>query len=188
MSALPDHDIARKCSAHLYRQRPLIEPFWKAQLQPASYDVRLSDELLVPISWSHPLDLGEPTPDDTYRMVEMDEDGFLLGPGEFVLGSTDERVNIPNGIVGRIEGKSSIGRLGLTVHVTAGYLDPGFCGCITLEIANLFPRAIRLRPGILIAQLGFEYMSEPCALPYGSAGLNSKYQGAAGVQGSRHGI
>jgi dCTP deaminase len=181
MSVLPDIAIRNKA-----RSDRLIEPYHEGQLQPASYDVRLGSELLVPFSISKdPIDLREPVPDDIYERIDMSM-GYVLRPREFVLGVTEERVNIPNGIVGRIEGKSSIGRLGLTAHVTAGYLDPGFCGRVTLEIVNLFPRQIRLRPGVFIAQLGFEYMAGPSKRPYGSPGLQSRYQGADDVQGSRH--
>lgn len=206
MSVLPDREIAYYSHGRLpanpdariraiEKGLALIHPWNDEQLQPASYDVRLGSELLVP--WVGPknpmaphefIDLGGPVPDDTYVPFDMGDGGFYtLYPRKFVLGVTQERVNVPNDIVGRIEGKSSIGRVGITAHVTAGYLDPGFRGCVTLEIVNLFPIAIRLRPGVLIAQLGFEYMSGPCDRPYGSAGLKSRYQNADGVQGSRHG-
>jgi dCTP deaminase len=168
----------------------LIVPYNEDQLQAASYDIRLDDELLIPIingdgKPRELIDLGKPLPDFLYEKVIMGKSGWVLGPHDFVLGVTKEHVNIPTDIVGRIEGKSSIGRLGLTAHVTAGYIDPGFRGRVTLEIVNLFPRAILIRPGVFIAQLGFEYMSANCERPYGSAGLRSRYQDSDGVQGSR---
>jgi dCTP deaminase len=192
MSVLPDHEIRLYSTG---RKSPLIAPFNSMQLQPASYDVLLGARILVPTydsTTSSPkvehrtIELGQPIPDDLYREADI-TDGYVLHPGQFILGETFEMVHIPAHMVGRIEGKSSIGRLGLTAHITAGYLDPGFRGRITLEIANFFTRPIRLKPNCKIAQLGFEWMSSVCERPYGSEGLGSHYQGADGVQGSRYG-
>jgi dCTP deaminase len=188
MSVLPDHEIDQACMAD---GKPLISPYTHEQLQPASYDVRLGSRLLVPdrpslFPGGDVIDLELPLPDDLYHEIDISS-GFVLNPMSFVLGETIERVCIPNTMVGRIEGKSSIGRLGQTAHITAGYLDPGFSGKITLEIANLFPRPMRLIPGMRFAQLGFEWMSSACQRPYGSAGLNSHYQNAEGVEPSRYG-
>lgn len=205
MTVIPDHEIEERCRIWDIRRyvdgiEPLIEPFDGAQLQPASYDVLLADKVLIPTERSGSMIINNPTADAASRAVDLREplpeqlyreqditDGFLLFPGQFVLSSTLERVSIPVDMVGRIEGKSSIGRLGMTAHITAGYLDPGFRGNVTLEIANFFTRPIRLWPGVRIAQLGFEMMSSACERPYGSEGLGSHYQDAKGVEGTRYG-
>lgn len=189
MSVLPDHEIERLC-----KEEGMISPYTWAQLQPASYDVGLDSKILIPARGAglHPnptpadiIDLAEEIP-DLYHERVIDA-GFVLYPGQFILGATRERVNIPSNIVGRIEGKSSVARLGITAHITAGYLDPGFRGNVTLEIVNLSPARVRLWPGIAIAQLGFEEMTSASSRPYGSPGLGSHYQDADGVEGTRYG-
>lgn len=203
MSVLPDHEIEGLCSGlgmRLDKATPLIDPFKRSQLQPASYDVCLGAKILIPTAHgerviiNNPLaeadaraiDLTEPMPEGLYKEQDISR-GYMLFPMQFVLGSTVERVCVRDDMVGRIEGKSSIGRLGMTAHITAGYLDPGFEGNVTLEIANFFPRPIRLWPGVRIAQIGFEWMNSSCERPYGSPGLGSHYQGDEGVVGSRYG-
>lgn len=199
MSVLPDHEIEELCVGS-WSWAPLIKPFDSAQLQPASYDVLLGCKILVPTERGRTVvinnameearrrtvDLREPIPEKLYREEDITK-GYVLYPGKFILGVTMERVCIPDKMIGRIEGKSSLGRLGITAHITAGFLDPGFRGPITLEIANFFPRPVRLWPDVKIAQLGFEWMSSACERPYGSDGLGSHYQDADGVQGTRYG-
>ena len=184
MSVLPDHQI------EFYSESVgLILPFTKSQLQPASYDVRLDSEFLVPNDQNETIYLNKPLPDTLYcKNIISDTYGFALKPGGFVLGATVEKVHIPRALVGRIEGKSTIGRIGLTAHVTAGYLDPGFRGKVTLEIVNLFSKTLVLYPGMLIAQLGFEFLESPCATPYGSEELASHYQDSEGVVGARYNV
>jgi dCTP deaminase len=173
---LPDHQISK------LGQRGVISPFDPAQLEPASYDVRLGNDFKVfQRDFTPYIDLEDPV--DVTRHVSVDDgDWFLLHPGEFVLGATKEVVHMPNNLVGRIDGKSSLGRLGLVIHVTAGYIDPGFQGPITLEMACFHPLPIALRPGKLIAQLSFHEMSAPAAEPY-----NGRYQGATTVESSKYG-
>lgn len=158
----------------------IISPFNETQVQPASYDVRLGNHFRVFVRDATPsIDLADPI--DITRHVEVDDgDYFLLHPGEFVLGVTRERVVIPADLVARIEGRSSIGRLGLMVHITAGYIDPGFRGPVTLEMHCVHPLPIMLRPDSLIAQLTFHQMTSRAASPY-----SGRYQDAKGVEASR---
>jgi dCTP deaminase len=173
---LSDLEIRELCA-----YRGLLDPYDSQQVEPASYDVRLGQDFLVfERDATTAIDLNDPV--DITKKVHIEYgDYFLLHPGEFVLGVTLETVNMPHDLVARIEGKSSVGRLGLMVHVTAGYVDPGFCGPITLEMASLHPLPIMLRPGKLIAQLSFHRMSKPAEKPYAG-----RYQNAAGVEASRY--
>jgi dCTP deaminase len=176
VSVLPDHEIHALCKA-----KQMVSPYSREQLAPASYDVRLGNAFRVFERNATPfIDLD--APEDITKLVEIaDEDYFLLHPGEFVLGVTDEYVNVPSNIVARLEGKSSVGRLGIFVHVTAGYIDPGFQGRITLEMACLHPLPVMLRPGRLIAQLSFAYLNtEPDRIYEG------RYQGDHSVAASRY--
>lgn len=144
-----------------------------AQVQPASIDMHLDRYFMWP---SHPwtaIDIDEEPP--AYELQETDETVELL-PGRFMLASTVERVRIPHDLVGVVNGRSSLGRIGLLVHVTAGYVDPGFYGNITLELANVGNNPIRIRAGRRVAQLVVHQLSEPCAVPYG-AERGSKYVG-----------
>lgn len=178
MSVLPDHEIIMFCEDH-----GMITPFSVNQVEPASYDVRLGNDFRVfQRDNTACIDLAKPV-DITKLVTIADGEIFTLHPGEFVLGVTAERVHIPDNMVCRIEGKSSIGRLGLMVHVTAGYIDPGFRGPITLEMACMHPLAIKLRPGMLIAQLSFHYTSSPAKQPY-----RGRYQDATTVESSRYGM
>jgi len=121
------------------------------------------------------------------ELVEIDEHGvFMLHPGEFVLGSTLERVAVPDDLVGRVEGKSSLGRLGLLIHSTAGFVDAGFDGHITLELANVASLPITLYPGMKIGQVSFMQMTTPAERPYGKGATGSKYQGQRGPTPSRY--
>ena len=121
------------------------------------------------------------------ELVEVaDGEAFLLHPGEFVLGSTLERVGVPNNLVARVEGKSSLGRLGLVIHSTAGFIDAGFDGHVTLELANLANLPITLYPGMKIGQISFITMTSPAEKPYGSGAQGSKYQGQRGPTPSRY--
>jgi len=125
--------------------------------------------------------------EDLTRLVEIDDgDAFILHPGEFVLGSTSERVTLPDDLVARIEGKSSLGRLGLLIHSTAGFVDAGFSGHITLELSNVANLPITLYPGMKIGQVSFLRMTTPADVPYGSARVGSKYQGQRGPTPSRY--
>ena len=125
--------------------------------------------------------------EDLTELVEIaDDDCFILHPGEFVLGSTAERVSVPDDLVARIEGKSSLGRLGLLIHSTAGFIDPGFDGHITLELANVANLPITIYPGMKIGQVSFLRMTTSADHPYGSSALGSKYQGQRGPTPSRY--
>lgn len=165
-----------------------IDPYDPAMIQPASLDVRLGDSFQV--FRSHrvgSIDLADPPVGLTEQVAPDDKNRFTVHPGEFCLGVTQERVRIPNDMLCKIDGRSSIGRLGLLVHITAGIIDPGFEGTITLELANLTRVPIRLYPGLTIAQLTFQYLDGPAERPYGHPDLNSHYQGQSEATASRFG-
>ena len=170
--AFPDSEFFK-------RGESLISPFDPKRVQPASYDLGLQGELLVPALEFHPkplvLDLRKHKPKEFMRSVKINE-GFILMPGESVLGSTIETIHCPNDCVARVEGKSSLGRLFLAVHVTAGFIDPGFQGQVTLEIVNHGPWAVTLWENMPIAQINFSELLYPCANPYGTEILGSHYQ------------
>lgn len=188
MSVLPDHHIREWCigSNAWSNGAGLITPYNPYQVQPASYDVKLGKYFRVfNPSEIHGIDLADP---ETYKSISKPvriEKGnpFVLHAGEFALGTTEEVVNLPANIAGRIEGKSSLGRLGLIVHATAGYLDPGFTGTVTLEMTNLQRIPITLRPGLEIAQLSFQYLEASCENPY-----EGRYQGDTDAAASRYGL
>jgi dCTP deaminase len=161
-----------------------ISPFDEKRVQPASVDLLLDQYVrsLAGPKWAE-IDVAD-VPAGHTKLHEIDEDGWLLAPGDFVLGCTVERVGLPAHLAARVEGKSSLGRLGLTVHVTAGFIDPGFSGQITLEIANLSGKPIRLRRLMPIAQLCLIPMEAAPERPYGSAG--NHYQGQYGPTESRY--
>lgn len=181
---LADHTIYDYITNPLFEDmrkegRPLVEQCELGNIQPASIDVRLGRRFKVFEPHDEGIiDLADPV--DITREVERDT--FVLHPGEFVLGHTVEWVNIPDNIVGRVEGKSSLGRLGLIVHATAGFLDPGFCGRITLEMTNLMRVPLRLHALQLIAQISFQEMSSAAHKPY-----HGRYQGDTTVASSRFG-
>lgn len=161
----------------------LVDPFIKDNLQPASLDLRLSNEFIVFENHNQKfIDLASVEDNGVVHKNVSFDDGFVLHPGEFVLGATEEYVRIPSVLVARLEGKSSIGRLGILVHVTAGYIDPGFQGRITLEIYNLRNIPILLRPGLPFCQISFYEMSEEPEKTY-----SGRYQGDMNVQSSRYG-
>jgi dCTP deaminase len=167
--------------------RIVIEPWDPAMIQPASVDIRLGSSFRV--FHNHriqSIDLGNPPRDLTEHVEVPDEGEFVIHPGEFVLGRTHERVEIPDDVVCRIEGKSSIGRLGLVVHATAGFVDPGFKGTLTLEIANFNSVPIVLRPGLPICQLSFMALDRPAERPYGHPDLGSHYYGQVEATESRY--
>ena len=173
MSVLCDRDIREAFE----EQKINITPFEYDRVQPASYDVALGADFRVFDSSEYPyIDPGA-IPDDLTKLVTRHKGTFVLHPGEFVLGRTAEYVRVGNEHVARLEGKSSLGRIGLVIHSTAGWIDPGFEGTVTMEISSNSRLPILLRPGMLIGQLAFMALSSPCEKPYGSPGLGSKFQG-----------
>lgn len=163
-----------------------LAPHDPALVQPASVDVRLGDRFRIPNPAGPPrVDPDRPQHDLTVEIAIPAGEAFTLAPGGFVLATTLERVTLPADLAARWEGKSSIGRLGLLTHITAGFIDPGFTGQITLELANLSGRPLLLRPGMRIGQLCFLRLTSPADRPYGSPGLGSRYQGQTGPTPSR---
>jgi len=164
-----------------------IDPFDDAMVQPSSIDVRLDDRFLVFRNHTRALiDVKEDQTDLTELVQTRDGDPFILHPGEFVLGSTAERVKLPDDIVGRIEGKSSLGRLGLLIHTTAGFVDAGFAGYLTLELSNVATLPITLYAGMKIGQISFLRMDRPAEVAYGAGSLGSKYAGQVGPTASQY--
>jgi dCTP deaminase len=167
--------------------RIVIDPFDEACLQPSSIDVKVSN--LFRVFRNHTTAIIDVKKDltDLTELVEMKGDEpFVLHPGEFVLGSTLERVAIANDLVARVEGKSSLGRLGLLIHSTAGFIDAGFDGHITLELSNVANLPITIYPSMKIGQVSFMTMTTPADKPYGSGARGSKYQGQRGPTPSRY--
>jgi dCTP deaminase len=163
-----------------------IEPYDESLLQPSSVDVRVDRYFRVFHNARYPyIDVREPQEDLT-ELVQVDSEPFILHPGEFVLGSTLERIRLPDDLVARLEGKSSLGRLGLLIHSTAGFIDPGWDGHVTLELSNVANLPITIYHGMKIGQLSFVQLTEPAEAPYGSGGLGSKYQGQKGPTPSRY--
>ena len=158
-----------------------IEPYDETLMQPSSLDVRVDRLFRVFRNSRYPFIDVKVDQSELTELVEVaDAEPFILHPGEFVLGSTLERVKLPDDLVARLEGKSSLGRLGLLIHSTAGFIDPGFDGHVTLELSNVANLPITIYPAMKIGQLSFVQMSEPAERPYGSAGMGSKYQGQRG--------
>ena len=180
---LSDRTIARL----LGEGRIVIDPYDETLLQPSSVDVRVDRFFRVFHNARYPyIDVKEPQEDLT-ELVEIDrERPFILHPGEFVLGSTLERIVLPDDLVARLEGKSSLGRLGLLIHSTAGFIDPGWDGHVTLELSNVANLPITIYHGMKIGQVSFVQLSEPAEKPYGSGELGSKYQGQMGPTPSRY--
>ncbi len=179
---LSDRDIR----AELAAGRVVLEPFDAGMVQPSSVDVRLDKFFRVFENHRYPhIDPAEEQPELT-RMVEPYEgEPFILHPGEFVLASTYEVVTLPDDVAGRLEGKSSLGRLGLLTHSTAGFIDPGFSGHVTLELSNVATLPIKLWPGMKIGQLCLIRLSSPAEQPYGSSAYGSRYQGQRGPTASK---
>ena len=166
--------------------RVVIDPFDPAMVQPSSVDLRCDYSFRVFENHRHPLiDPKSPQEDMTTLVEASEEDPFILHPGEFVLGATLETVGLADDIVARLEGKSSLGRLGLLIHSTAGFIDPGFKGQVTLELSNVANLPIAIYPGMKIGQVSFYELTTPAENPYGSAGAGSKYQGQQGPTASR---
>jgi len=179
---LSDRDIRAEIDA----QRVVIEPYDPAMIQPSSVDVRLDRWFRVFENHRYPhIDPSVEQPDLTRLIEPVGDEPFILHPGEFVLGSTYEVVGLPDDIAGRLEGKSSLGRLGLLTHSTAGFIDPGFTGHVTLELSNVATLPITLYPGMKIGQLCLFRLSSPAEFPYGSAAAGSRYQGQRGPTPSR---
>jgi dCTP deaminase len=164
-----------------------IEPYEEELLQPSSVDVRVDRLFRVFRNSRYPYIDVKQAMDDLTELVEVDEEEpFILHPGEFVLGSTLERIRLPDDLVARLEGKSSLGRLGLLIHSTAGFIDPGWDGHVTLELSNVANLPITIYYGMKIGQLSFVQLTEPAETPYGAGALGSKYQGQAGPTPSRY--
>jgi len=179
---LSDRDILAEIDA----DRIALDPWDPAMLQPSSIDVRL--DRFFRVFDNHKYATIDPAVDQSEltRQVETDGDEpFILHPGEFVLGSTYETVTLPDDIAARVEGKSSLGRLGLLTHATAGFVDPGFSGHVTLELANVATLPIKLYPGMKIGQFCFFKLTSPADHPYGSDKYGSRYQGQRGPTPSR---
>ena len=171
---LNDRDIR----AEIERGRVIIDPLNPEDIQPASVDVHLSRKILVFRNSRRPyIDVREDVSDLTEMEEILDDVPFVLHPGEFVLGSTIEEIGLPDDLVARLEGKSSLGRIGLLIHSTAGYVDPGWRGRLTLELSNVNNLPIMLYYGMPIGQVSFAQLTGPAERPYGSAQLGSKYQG-----------
>ncbi len=167
--------------------RIIIEPLDQHAVQPSSVDVRVDDSFRVFANHRHPyIDVRQPMPDLTELVKVGEDEPFILHPGEFVLGSTYERLVLPDDLVARLEGKSSLGRLGLLIHSTAGFVDAGWDGWLTLELSNVSTLPIAIYPRMRIGQLAFFQLSTPAEYPYGSHGLRSKYQGQRGPTASRY--
>lgn len=167
--------------------RIVVDPLDESLIQPSSIDVRVSN--LFRVFRNHTAGIIDVKRDlsDLTELIEIGEGGvFMLHPGEFVLGSTFERVAVPDDLVGRVEGKSSLGRLGLLIHSTAGFIDAGFDGHITLELANVASLPITIYPGMKIGQVSFMRMTTPAQNPYGKGARGSKYQGQRGPTPSRY--
>lgn len=179
---LSDRDILAEIEAG----RVALDPYEPTMIQPSSIDVRLDKFFRVFDNHKYPaIDPSVEQPDLT-RLVEVEADRpFVLHPGEFVLGATYESVTLPDDIAARLEGKSSLGRLGLLTHSTAGFIDPGFEGNVTLELSNTATLPINLWPGMKVGQLCFFRLTSPAENPYGSAKYGSRYRGQRGPTASR---
>lgn len=179
---LSDRDIQSQISSGRVR----LDPWDPSMVQPSSVDVRL--DRFFRLFDNHKYAVIDPAAEqpDLTRLVEVDAgESFILHPGEFVLGSTWEEVSLPDDIAARVEGKSSLGRLGLLTHATAGFVDPGFTGHVTLELSNVATLPIVLHPGMKIGQLCFFQLSSSAEHPYGSDRRGSHYQGQRGPTASR---
>jgi dCTP deaminase len=184
---LSDRDIAERLEEGELVVEPLDDP--ELQIQPASVDLRLGREFLefrrTNIACIHP-DSERETAEYVSETTVEEGDEFVLHPGDFVLGTTKERVEVPPDLIAHVEGRSSLGRLAVVVHATAGLCDPGYRGQITLELSNLGTAPVALTPGMRVSQLTFTELSTPAERPYGSE-RGSKYQDQAGPQASRLG-
>jgi dCTP deaminase len=180
---LSDRTIKQEVAAG----RLVFDPFDESLVQPSSVDMRVDKSFRVFHNSRYPyIDVRKPM-DELTDLVEVGGDEpFVLHPGEFVLGQTLERVKLPPDLVARLEGKSSLGRLGLVIHSTAGFVDPGFEGNLTLELSNLATLPITIYEGMPIGQISFMRMDGPVENPYGGQAARSKYQGQAEPTASRY--
>lgn len=179
---LSDRDILAEIDAG----RIGLDPLEKSMIQPSSIDVRLDKFFRVFDNHKYPhIDPAADQSDLTRQVEVANDEAFILHPGEFVLGSTYELVTLPDDVAARLEGKSSLGRLGLMTHSTAGFIDPGFSGHVTLELANVATLPIKLYPGMKIGQLCYFRLTSPADNPYGSEKYGSRYQGQRGPTASR---
>ena len=178
----------RTIREEIAKKRIVIEPLDPSCIQPASVDVHLDRRLLVFKTWRSPFYVDvKQRHDDLNEAVEIEDDRpFLLPPGEFVLGSTVENIVLPDDIVGRLEGKSSLGRIGLLIHSTAGYVDPGWQGHLTLELSNVAKLPVTLYHGMKIGQISFVRLTSPAERLYGDESLGSKYQGQVEATASKY--
>jgi dCTP deaminase len=182
LTVLSDRTIKEELAAG----RLVIEPLDEANIQPASIDLQLDRVFRIFRVTRRPfVDVRQPMDDLTELVTIEDDEPFIIQQGTFVLGSTLESVTLPDDIVARVDGRSSLGRLGLLVHATAGYIDPGWTGKLTLELSNQSQMPIALYYGMKISQISFLRMSTPVERPYGSESLASKYQGQTGPTPSR---
>lgn len=164
----------------------VVDPYDDTMLQPSSIDVRLDRHFRVFVNHRYTcIDPAREQPGLTEAVQVRSDEPFILHPGEFALGSTYERFELPGDLAARLEGKSSLGRLGLIVHSTAGFIDPGFQGHITLELSNLANLPIKLWPGMKIGQLCFMMTTSPVEYTYGNERYGSRYQGQEGPTASR---
>src|ERR1700751_836997 len=180
---LSDATIARLLAEGLIE----IDPYDASLLQPSSVDVRVDRFFRVFHNNRYPFIDVKVEQAELTELVEVEEEHpFVLHPGEFVLGSTLERIKLPDDLVARLEGKSALGRLGVLIHSTAGFIDPGWDGHVPLELANLSNLPITIYPGMKIGQISFMQMTEPAATPYGANPIGSKYKGQKGPTPSRY--
>ena len=179
---LSDHSIREALASG----RIAIDPFDDSCIQPSSVDLHVDQYFrLFRNHTSRVIDVRE-NQEDLTELVDTGEEPLILHPGEFVLGSTKEKVTLPDDLVARLEGKSSLGRLGLLIHSTAGFVDAGWDGHLTLELSNVANLPITVYPGMKIGQISFLQMTTAAENPYGSKGLGSKYQGQRGPTPSRY--
>ena len=177
----------RTIRAEIDAGRIAFDPYDPSLIQPSSVDVRVDRFFRVFHNNRYPyIDVREEQEDLT-ELVEIDDGTpFILHPGEFVLGSTLERIRLPDDLVARLEGKSSLGRLGLLIHSTAGFIDPGWDGHVTLELSNVANLPVTIYPDMKIGQISFVQLTEPAATPYGTGTIGSKYQGQRGPTPSKY--
>lgn len=180
---LSDRDLRKEIEAG----RLKIEPYDPSALQPSSIDLRVAEEFRVFANHKYPfIDVRKPMDELTEVFKATEQEPFILHPGEFVLASTLETVSLPNDLVARLEGKSSLGRLGLLIHSTAGFIDSGWSGQLTLELSNVANLPIAIYPGMRVGQLCVFQMTSSAEHPYGSDRTKSKYQGQRGPTPSRY--
>ena len=177
----------RSIKEALAKGRLIIEPLGEDCVQPSSVDLHVDQYFRVFRNHSQRVIDVREAQEDLTELIDVGADSpMILHPGEFMLGATTERVGLPDDIVGRLDGKSSLGRLGLVIHSTAGFIDAGWDGHITLELSNVANLPITLYPGMKIGQISFFEMTTPADRPYGSSGLGSKYHGQRGPTPSRY--